>query len=346
MLLDLGARLIKVEEPSAGDPLRHAMPQADGTSAAFAYFLRGAESLQLDLSSSKDAATLRKLARSADVLVESFRVGTMERWDLGPERLRAANPALSVCSLSGFGRQGPWSQRVGHDLNLVASSGLGQLLGTRPDRLPRTQLADVITGLLAGAAIMAALLRRARTGRGTVIDQPLASGVTPLLAWPWADMAGGGGGFNDHILAGDVPCYRCYPCGDGQLLALGALEPKFWAGFVAMLGLPHLAGAGLDHGEAGQAAMAEVRAALSGQPRAHWLELGLQAGLPLSPLEDLQAARDEGGFFDRTGLGEPRDFAGRQQLMPGPYLPSLGRTPQRPAPALGQHTRALLDELG
>lgn len=346
MLLDLGARLVKIEDPSAGDPLRHATPQVDGASAAFHYFLRGAESVCLSLSTAEGAAALRKMARSADVLVESFRVGTMDRWDLGAERLRAVNPALSYCSLSGFGRAGPWAERVSHDANLVASSGLMEQVGTPDGRLPRTQFADVTTGILAGAAIMAALLKRARTGAGTIIDQPLASGVMPLLAWPWADEAGGGGGFNEHILSGDVGCYRVYQCGDGKKLMAGTLEPKFWVGFVSMLGLPHLAGAGLDHGEKGKAAIAEVEARLADEPRDHWLELGVAAGLPISPVEKLEAARSPGGFFEKTGLGVAQDLGGREQLLPGPFLPSLGKPPETGAPKLGEHTDRVLDEFG
>jgi crotonobetainyl-CoA:carnitine CoA-transferase CaiB-like acyl-CoA transferase len=346
MLLDLGARLVKVEDPATGDPLRHAPPVVDGTSAAFTYFLRGAESLCLDLSRPDGARAVRKLARSADVLVESFRVGTMERWGLGPDRLLAVNPSLTWCSLTGFGRSGEWARHVGHDLNLVASSGLLGLLGTTDGRLPGTQLADVTAGLLAGAAVLAALLRRGRTGRGTVIDQPLASGVAPLLAWVWADEAGGGGGFNDRVLAGDVPCYRVYTCQDGKKLAAGTLEPKFWAGFVEMLGLGHLAGLGLDTGQAGKAAAAEVEAKLATATRDHWVELGLARGLPVSPVDDLATARAPGGFLEATGLGRVTSFGGRDRVLPAPFIRSLGQVPDRGAPALGEHTRALSDELG
>jgi crotonobetainyl-CoA:carnitine CoA-transferase CaiB-like acyl-CoA transferase len=346
LLLDLGARLIKIEDPAVGDPLRHAPPQVGGTSAAFAFFLRGAESICLDLRRPEGAASLRKLARHADVVNESFRPGTMERWGLGPERLRAVNPGLTTCSLSSFGRIGPWADRVGHDLNFVASSGLlTQVAGGESQPL-QTQLADVSSAILAGTAIVAALLKRHRTGSGTVIDQPLSSGVVPLLAWPWADAAGGGGGLNEQILAGDCPCYRVYACGDGERLAGGNLEPKFWVGFVELLGLPHLAGAGLDLGEAGRAAIAEVEARLATASRAHWLELAETKGLPVSAVDDLEAARAPGGYLETAGLGELASLGEGQSLIPGPFIPSLITRPAGDAPKLGQHTKALMSEFG
>lgn len=346
LLLDLGARLIKIEDPVAGDPLRHAPPQIDGTGAGFACLLRGAESVCLDLRDPEGAAAVRKLARGADVLIESFRAGTMDRWGLGPERLRAVNPGLTYCSLSGFGRRGPWSERVGHDLNFVASSGLLDQLSPVEGRLPRAQLADVSAALLAGSAVLAALLRRGRTGTGTVIDQPLSTGVVPLLAWPWADAAGGGGGFNEHVLSGDCPCYRVYPCGDGRRLAAGTLEPKFWVGLVELLDLREHAGAGLDHGAAGRAAIRDVEAKLATAPREHWLELARARGLPVTAVDGLDQARREGGYLEESGLSRRVELGGAERLMPAPFIPSLGRDPERPAPRLGEHTAAVLDELG
>jgi crotonobetainyl-CoA:carnitine CoA-transferase CaiB-like acyl-CoA transferase len=345
-LLDLGARLIKVEDPVTGDPLRNAPPDVGGVGAGFATFLRGAESVCLDLARPEGAARLRKLARHADVLVESFRPGTMSKWGLGPDRLRAANPTLVVCSLSGFGTRGEAARWIAHDLNLTASSGLLSLLPLAQG-IPRIQLADVTTGVLAGSAILAALLRRARTGSGAVIDQPLATGVLPLLTWVMADQSAGGGGLNDQILAGGCPCYRTYPCGDGAVLAVGTLEPKFWAGFCELIGRPDLAALGLDAGEAGARAAAEVAAVLATRPCGHWVALARERGLPVNAVESPAAALGPGGFLEATGLGEATPLArGGGLAAAGPWVPSLGRTPPGPAPALGEHTDAIVDEFG
>jgi crotonobetainyl-CoA:carnitine CoA-transferase CaiB-like acyl-CoA transferase len=337
MLIELGGRLIKIEEPVSGDPLRAAPPFVDGTGSGFDEFYRGAESLCLDLRDARDAACLRKLARSAGVLVESFRPGSMEAWGVGPERLMAANPSLVLCMLSGFGTRGANAARVGHDLNFVALCGL---LGYLPGAgVPRVQIADITAGVLAGSAILAALLVRERTGRGSVVDQPLASGPLPFLAWPMADLAAGGGGLTDPdaLLTGGCPAYRLYTCADGLLLALGALEPKFWVDFVAMLELHGLEGSGLDTGADGRASARQVQERIATQPRQHWLELADKLGLPVTAVNELKdAARDPA--LAEAGLLEGETC--------GPFLPSLGARPTAPAPVLGQHTATLVSEFG
>lgn len=346
MLLDLGARLIKIEDPATGDPLRHAPPDAGGSSAGFAVFLRGAESVCLDLGRPEGAARLRALARHADVLIESFRPGTMARWGLGSDRLRALNPGLVVCSLSGFGQRGETARWVGHDLNVTAASGLLALLPLARG-IPRIQLADVPTGVLACSAVLAALLRRARTGAGAIIDQPLATGPLSLLTWVLADQAAGGGGLNDRVLAGDCPCYRTYECQDGVTIAVGALEPKFWVALCELLERPDLAGLGLDTGDAGARAAAEVATAIGARPSGAWVALGLERGLPITVVARPEATLAPGGFLEATGLGEATPLAdGRSIATAGPFLPSLGRTPERPAPRLGEHTDAVLAEFG
>lgn len=337
MLLELGARLIKIEEPSAGDPLRGAPPLVHGVGAGFAEFLRGAQSLRLDLRELGHAARLRKLARSADVVVESFRPGSLEAWGVGPERLIEANPALVVCRLSGFGASGANARRVGHDLNVVAASGLVDMLAC--SGIPRVQVADVTAGLLACSGILSALLVRARTGRGAVIDQPLASGALPLLGWALADEAAGGGGLNaaNGLLTGGCPAYRIYSCADGRELALGALEPKFWIGVVRMLGLEGLDGCGLDTGSAGREAARRLRERFASRPRQEWLDEAARRELPVTAVHTLtDAARDPSWIEGRLVEGS----------RCGPFVPSLGRRPSAAAPALGQHDAALAREFG
>ena len=150
-LIDLGARLIKIEQPGSGDFLRTAPPLVDGVGVGFSILLRGTESVCLDLRNPADAEHIVSLIRHADVLVESFRPGTMERWRIGPDRLRGVNPALVWCSLSGFGRNERVADRVGHDLNFTAMSGLLSVISD--DGVPGVQLVDVTSGLLAAVGI-------------------------------------------------------------------------------------------------------------------------------------------------------------------------------------------------
>jgi alpha-methylacyl-CoA racemase len=343
LLVDLGARVIKIEDPATGEILRHVPPTIGGLGAGFRTLARGCESVALDLQSEPGAEAFRRLAARADVVIESFRPGTMAGWGLGPSRLREENPRLVVCSISGFGDASVWRRRAGHDLNFAALSGLVSVCG---NRVPGILLADVGTALLAVTAILAALLRRGSTGAGATIDQPLAGGILPFLAWAWADRAAGGPSATDTVLGGQSPSYHLYACGDGKLVAVAAIEPKFWSALVRELGLPHLEGAAVAVGPAGEAAAAELAARFAAQPRSHWLAMAERLELPITAAHDLDAAREE-PFFREAGLLEELALAdGTTALVPGPFVPSLGRTPAGPAPRLGEHTAAVLRELG
>ena len=342
-LIDLGARLIKVEEPGEGDPMRIVPPQVDGIGVGFAAFYRGAESITLDLRDDEGARCLRRLAISADVLVESFRPGTLEGWGLGFEELSAENSRLVWCSLSSFGGAPEARDRVAHDLNLSAMAGVLDLVG---GRVPRLQLADITSGILASSAILAALLSRERTGRGIRLDQPLAAGPLPFLTWGWAELAAGGGGVLDTLLGGACPCYRIYRCGDGKSLSLAALEPKFWTAFVDLIGAEELAAAAFAFGPDGERAAAAVERTHAEHPREHWFRLSEERGLPVGPVHGFDEAPSDPSFAAAGLIEETPMPDGTSQPGVGPLLPALGRTPARPAPRLGEHTAAILAELG
>ncbi len=349
-LLDLGARLIKVEDPHGGDPMRHTPPLVDGVGVGFCVYYRGAESLRLDLRTPEGLARLRRLLARADLFIESFRPGTLARWGLGldePE-LEREFPRLVACSLPGFADD---DRRVAHDLNLTGLTGLlGQLPGARlsyggGEDIPRVLVADVVTGLLATSSVLAALLRRARSGRGGRVVQPLLSAPLPLMTWAWADRAAGGGGALETVLSGRAACYRCYRCADGKLLSVGCLEPKFWVGFCQAIGKPELANLGHDLGERGRAAADAVAEQLAMQPRAEWLALFADKDLPVAAVNDLDDARGD-ALIASSGLLEHTPMpSGGRLAVPGPALPSVGRTPSRPAPKLGEHDEAILREL-
>ncbi|MBK8598852.1 MAG: CoA transferase [Holophagales bacterium] len=340
-LVDLGARVIKIEDPHSGDPMRITPPLVGGTGVGFLAFFRGVESVALDLKSPAGAAALRKMARHADVLVESFRPGTLDRWDLGYERLVAQNPGLVVVSLSSFGSDGPESARIGHDLNFTAMTGF--LSELPPGDLPRVQVADVTTGLLALSSTLAALLLKHRTGRGLHVDQPLVTGPLPFLTWSFAEVGAGGGGVLDGILAGRCPGYRTYACADGERVALGAIEPKFWAALCELAGMPEHAGDGLDTGARGAEAAAKLAGVFGSRSRADWVELARALGIPLTPVNDLASARDDlAARMERTSVP-----GGGVMATPAAFLGVPGlRRPLAPAPGLGADTSRVLHELG
>jgi alpha-methylacyl-CoA racemase len=340
-LIDLGVRLVKVEDPVFGDPLRHLPPFAGGVGASFAVLLGGAESVTLDLRSSSGAGALGRMTRHADVLVESFRPGTLARWGLAPERLLDVAPALIVCSLSGFGAAAADAVPA-HDLNFAGLTGALSMLG---DGVPGVQLADVGAALLASTAVLAGLFRRQRTGRGGHLDQPLITGPFPFLVWAWAEAAAGGGGMAETVMRGEAPCYHRYTCSDGLDVAVAALEPKFWAALVARLELPDLAGLAFATGGEGVEPVAKLGAVFAAHPRGHWLELAAREGLPITAVHSLADLAASAPEHLAPWLNEAPLPDGGCLRVPGPFVPSLGAAPARPAPTLGQHTAAVLAEL-
>jgi crotonobetainyl-CoA:carnitine CoA-transferase CaiB-like acyl-CoA transferase len=342
-LLDLGARLVKVEDPQGGDPMRQVPPLVDGIGVGFAAFLRGAESVVLDLRDDVAAQRLRRLAARADVLVESFRPGTLESWGLGWDDLSPDNPGLVWCSLSSFGSSPEVRDRVAHDLNLSAQAGILDLVG---GRVPRLQLADITSGLLAASSILAALFARERGGGGRKLEQPLAAGPLPFLTWSWLERATGGGGVLDTLLGGSCPCYRIYRCGDGREVSLAALEPKFWTVFVELIGAEGVDNAAFALGEEGAQVVAVVERSLAARPRKEWLQAAREFGLPLGPVHGLDEAMVDPSYFE-AGLTEDSPLPGGTSAPGiGPWNVELGRTPDRSAPKLGEHTEAILGELG
>jgi crotonobetainyl-CoA:carnitine CoA-transferase CaiB-like acyl-CoA transferase len=342
-LLDLGARLIKVEEPGTGDPMRMVPPQVEGIGVGFATFLRGAESITLNLRDHDDGERLKRLATHADVLVESFRPGTLDTWGLGWDDLHPKNPRLVWCSLSSFGPAPEVRDRVAHDLNFSAMAGVLDLVG---GRVPRLQLADITSGLLAASSILAGLLTRERDGAGLRLEQPLAAGPLPFLTWSRAELGVGGGGALDTLLGGVCPCYRVYRCGDGRSLSLAALEPKFWTAFVKLVGAEDLENAAFALGEDGSKTVAAVEKKLAAFPREHWLRLAEEGGLPIGPVHGFDEAAAE-PVFAAAGLTEETPMPGGETAPGiGPWHAGLGRTPARPAPQLGEHTEGVLAEFG
>ncbi|HEX9067204.1 MAG TPA: CaiB/BaiF CoA-transferase family protein, partial [Ktedonobacterales bacterium] len=184
MLADLGADVLKVEEPSVGDYARSLPPYFHGTGAAFFALNRNKRSAAIDLKHAGGRDALLRLVRQADVLVESFRPGVMERLGIGHAALQAANPRLVICAISGYGQVGPYSHRAGHDLNYIGYAGLLAHLTSpgQPPTLPGAQFADIAGGaLMAVIGILAALAGRTVTGEGRVVDVSMMDGTAALL---------------------------------------------------------------------------------------------------------------------------------------------------------------------
>ncbi len=285
ILRGLGAQITKVSRPG-GDPLR-SLPPLD---AAYELFNAGKREIELDLRSAAGAATLRDLVLSGDILVDGLRPGALERMGLGASQLRSLNPRLIYCALSGYGLSGVDRERAGHDLDFIARSGLlaTTAVGGVP-ALPGTQLADMVSGLTAVTAILAALQTRERSGEGGILDISMLE-ATRWLMTPWYEVARLRPGAQP--LDGNQASYRVYRTADGRYLAVAALEAHFWTRFCHALGRPELIG---HQHDADQAALAaDVAATIAGRPFAEWRQIFADLDACVSPVLTVAEAAADG----------------------------------------------------
>jgi alpha-methylacyl-CoA racemase len=239
LLADLGAEVIKVEDLEGGDYIRAMPPFIDGQGAYFLALNPGKKSVSLNLKAPAGRELFLKLAATAQVVVESFRAGTVDRLGIGFEAVRAVNPRVVYCSISGFGQDGPDRDRAGHDLDFAARAGILGLTG-RPDAVPAippVQIADLSSAMYAAAGILAYLRESERTGRGRHIDIGMLDSAVAWMVMPVAEHAAGErGGPGRRPLTGKHPCYNVYRTRDGRHVCLAALEKKFWCAFCAKVG--------------------------------------------------------------------------------------------------------------
>ncbi len=241
VLSDLGAQVDKIEDPGAGDYMRMMPPVVGELGAAFQLLNRGKRSAVIDLKKPEGTEALRALVPRYDVLIESFRPGVMARLGLGYESLAELHPGLVYCAITGYGQDGPLAQRAGHDLNYLARAGVLGLTGPAggPPQVPGVQMADVGGGaLFAVTGILAALHARQITGRGRFVDVSMCEGAMAFGTFGLAGAFGGDGyGPGEGPLSGGLAPFACYLTKDGRSMSLGALEPKFWMGFCASVGI-------------------------------------------------------------------------------------------------------------
>jgi alpha-methylacyl-CoA racemase len=357
MLADFGADVIKVEDTGMGDYIRWSPPYYEGAheSARSALFLalnRGKRSIRLDLKHDRGKEVLLALARDADILIESFRPGVLDRLGVGYDRLEQENPGLIYCAITGYGQDGPNRDRPGHDINYLALGGLLGLGGEAdgPPVQAAAQIADVGGGaLMAVMGILVALRERERSGRGQMVDCSMFDGALSWLAMVAAETLAGGRSARrgELMLAGSLVCYRPYACADGYV-AIGALEPKFWSAFCRGVGREDL----LEHAfdAPGSDAHRELCEIFAGRTREQWREFASEHDCCLEPVYDLDEALE-------TELVAAREMV-VEIVQPGAVQPvkllgvpvKLSRTPGAPArgpgPALGEHSEAILREAG
>jgi len=350
LLADLGADVVKVEEPGRGDYIRWTPPLVDGVSAAHRALNRGKRSITLNLKADEGPAVLRTLVTRADVLVESFRPGVMERLGVGYEALTGANPALVYCAITGYGQDGPYRDRVGHDVNYMGYGGALSMTGPPEGGapvLPGVQVGDLGGGGMLGAiGILAALIEARATGRGQVVDASMLDGVVSWLSIHAGTYLATGEepAPGAAPLGGGLACYGVYRARDGRYLTVGALEPRFWEALCGALGHPEL----IPEQFAPPRRQREIAAALQAEfatcDRDDWLARFADVEACVGPVNSVGEALADLQVRARGMVAEVHGVP----VGPGP-VPKMGSPsgePLRPAPALGEHTAEVLSAAG
>jgi crotonobetainyl-CoA:carnitine CoA-transferase CaiB-like acyl-CoA transferase len=355
LLGDLGADVIKVEHPVGGDAARQGAPHVNGESAPFMTFNRNKRSITADLKTREGLALVRRLAARADVVLENWRPGTAARLGLGPEDVRALNPRVVYCSISGFGQTGPYASRGGFDRIAQGMSGVMSINGEAdgPPLVVPIPLCDIGAGMFGLIGILAALAYRERTGKGQLVDASLLE--TPI-AWSVYEAA--------HVFAtGLGPAklgqghrtnapYQAFRTADGWINVGGGTQ-QLWRDVCKVLGVEHLLD---DPRFATPALRVEHRQALEDllQPRfltaptSVWLATFEAAGVPAGPILTYDQVFEDPQVRHREMAVEvEHPVAGKTRVLGVPF--KLSRTPagvRRPAPTLGQHSEEILRELG
>lgn len=343
MLAELGADVIKIEDPGRGDPMRSLPPSIHGRGLYDLLLNRGKKSVALDLRRADAAVVLARLLDQTDIVVESFRPQTARRFGVTAEQLRATRPQLIHCAITGYGQTGPYAERPGHDLNYVAVSGM--LAADRPHTfdLPKMFIADVGGGAMSAViAILAALFARTRTGEGAALDLSMHDAALYWVMLPGArDLVEGGAAAAGELPTfGDHACYGVYETRDGQRVALGAMELKFWETFCRAIGRADLVARHRSAPADQRALIDDVRAVFLERTRDEWLTFFEGRDVCLSPVNSpAEALRDPQVTARRTVVAGPHGWAIRPPFVSAP--PAL-----TPAPSVGADTESVLGTAG
>lgn len=336
LLADLGADVLKLEDPRGGDHARQLPPLVSGTSVYFTVLNRDKRSLTLDLRAPEAAGVLDRLVPQCDVIVDSFRPGTARRLGVDSDAMRARNPRAICASITGFGRTGPYAERAAHDINYEALAGLLSLTDGPPE-IPGLLTGDIGAAYHTAVQILAALFLRERHGVAADVDVSIHEASLQWMVFPSARHLVDGGDQDPRELPlhGEAARYNLYETADGRWLALGALEAKFWSAFCERIGRADLIALHEVDGAEQARAVAEVRALMRTRSRDEWLARFADIDVCLAPVNSLDEA-----------LTDPHVRA-RGAVVKSDGVTYIGAPSQvRRPPALGEHTDEVLAGLG
>jgi alpha-methylacyl-CoA racemase len=341
-LAELGAEVLKVEQPGQGDYARAREPHYDGvdpttTSASFIGLNRGKKSIVLDLKTEAERERFLELVEEADVVIDSFRPGVLSRLRLDYDHLRRCNRRIVHCSLSGWGQDGPMAQVAGHDINYLAEIGLLSLTGESEEEpcLPPVQIADCAGALIATTSVLAALHQREQSDEGCFLDVSLAHSALSLFPMGVAAALSGAPVRPRHrnLFSGGVVCYRAYRCRDGWV-ALGALEERFWHTWCDGVDRPDLRDCRYEDFDSPTGR--EVTAIFAARTKAEWRSFARRHDCCLTVVRGLEEALASPLVRDRGMIAEVRQpgIEDPVEVLGGPWQDDAAT---EPAPSLGSH---------
>ena len=354
---DLGADVIRVEEPGGGRMARERAGDTDEAGvrrrAAFNALNRNKRSIVLNLKHPDAQEVLHRLVTDADVFVEGFRPGVVSRLGCDYGALSEINPRLVYCSLSGYGQDGPYSNMVGHDINYISVGGALGVIGTDsgPPVIPYNIIADYAGGgLHAAMAILAALMARQHTGKGQYVDIAMSDGVTYMLASLLSEYFGTGvvPARGEMGLNGGAPYYNVYRCRDGRYISVGCIEPWFWSTLCRTLGREDLIEGQFD-GDRSEFVKSELASVFAGKDRDEWWELlSVVDNIAVAKVSSLDEVVTDAQNLHREMVLEAGEIDGVtvRQVGIGPKLSDTPGSVRYLGSTVGQHTSEILGELG
>ena len=352
---DMGAEVIKVEEPTGGDETRKWTPFVNGESTQFLTFNRNKRSLSVNLKEPEGLKIVQDLAADADVMIESFRAGTLDRLGLGYEAIKKTNPGVVYCSISGYGRTGPMADMPGYDLLIQAYSGLMSLTG-EPEGSPLRigfSLVDLFTGMMAYGTILTALRQRDQTGKGQWVESALLDGQVAALSYHATGFMGTG--VEPKRMGSGHPSlvpYQSFSASDGQFI-IGCANQGLWErmcraiGQDAMLDDPRYT-TNTDRVEHRAECVGELSALFAQKTTAHWVDLIVEAGVPCGPINTVADVVSNPQVLARNMIAEVDHPNIPNLKFPGSplKLTDSPATIRRVPPMLGQHNEEILEEAG
>ncbi|MDY7032664.1 MAG: CaiB/BaiF CoA-transferase family protein [Thermodesulfobacteriota bacterium] len=352
MLADLGAEVLKVEEPGMGDYMRWLPPKLKKENAIFLMANRNKRSMTLNFREEKGKEILRQLAKENDVLFESFRPGVMNKLGVGYENLKEVNPKLVFCSSTGYGQTGPYKDRPGHDMNYISVAGILEATGrhTGAPVIPGIPVADMSIGIFSAFSILAGIMARDRTGKGQHIDVSMTDCMVSYNMMNIADFVVGQQSQDAEKfgITGETPCYNVFKTKDGKFISLGNIEGKFWKNTLKLINREDLDKFQFATGEEGEKAMEELQKVFLSKTRKEWLDIFEGQDIcyaPINSAEDVVAdpqVRQREMIFE---MEHPVEGTITTVGFPFKFSETPGNV-RMPSPTLGQHTEEVLKGLG